>query len=100
MTKKCGVELRCFLGTMSQVLSYFPLFLLYGIMLHRTIFFAVIFLSAIGLSAERLTAEELTLKQTGTGYEVFIGENIFAGYLTDFRGTPVLFRLSVPPGNT
>ena len=67
-------------------------------MLPRTVFFALIFLLALGLFAERLTAEELTLKQTGTGYEVFIGENIFAGYLTDFRGTPVLYPIVGPTG--
>jgi len=51
-----------------------------------------------GLSAGELTAGELTLKQTDTGYEVWIGDQLFAGYITGFGGAPIVHPIVGPTG--
>jgi len=45
-----------------------------------------------------LFAEELVLKQTDTGYEVRIGDKLFAGYITDYEGSPIVFPIVGPTG--
>ena len=62
-------------------------------MLYRIIFLAFAFLPAMGLFPQ-----ELTLKQTDTGYEVCIGDELFAGYLTEYGGSPVVYPIIGPTG--
>ena len=45
-----------------------------------------------------LSAAELTLKQTDTGYEVLIGDQLFAGYVTDLGGAPIVYPIIGPTG--
>lgn len=66
-------------------------------MLYRIASLAVVPLLMVGLLAG-LSAQELTLKQTDTGYEVFIGDKLFAGYLTDYGGSPVVYPIVGPTG--
>jgi len=62
-------------------------------MLYRIAFIALIpFLTA------GLFAEDLTLKQTDTGYEVRIGDKLFAGYITDQGGAPIVYPIVGPTG--
>ncbi|MDR0327173.1 MAG: PmoA family protein [Planctomycetaceae bacterium] len=60
-------------------------------MVYRIVFFVLVFTLMSGLYAE-----ELTLKQTGTGYEVRIGNEMFAGYITDYEGTPIVHPIVGP----
>ena len=62
-------------------------------MLHRIAFIIILPLLTAGLSAE-----ELTLRQTDTGYEVRIGDKLFAGYITDYEGAPVIHPIVGPTG--
>jgi hypothetical protein len=62
-------------------------------MLHRTSFFIIVSLLMAGLSAQ-----ELALKQTDTGYEIQIGDKLFAGYITDLNGTPIVYPIVGPTG--
>ena len=62
-------------------------------MLYRIAFFALAFLSAAGLFAQ-----ELTLKQTDTGYEIRIGDKLFAGYIADYEGMPIVYPMVGPTG--
>jgi len=66
-------------------------------MLHRIVFLTVIPLLMMGLMAG-LSAEELTLKQTDTGYEIWIGDQLFAGYITGFGGAPIVYPIVGPTG--
>jgi hypothetical protein len=45
-----------------------------------------------------LSAEELTLKRTDAGYEVRIGDKMFAGYMTDYEGAPIVYPIVGPTG--
>lgn len=45
-----------------------------------------------------LSAKEWTLKQTDTGYDVRIGNTLFAGYVTDFNGSPIVYPIAGPAG--
>ncbi|MDR0521314.1 MAG: PmoA family protein [Planctomycetaceae bacterium] len=56
------------------------------------LFWAVFFLSAAA------QASELTLKKTESGYDVFVGSGLFAGYHTSFEGSPVVYPLIGPAG--
>ena len=62
-------------------------------LLYRITFFAVVSFQAIGLFAE-----ELTLKQTNTGYEIRIGDKMFAGYVADYGGAPIVYPIVGPTG--
>ena len=62
-------------------------------MIYRIAFLAPLFLFVSGLSAE-----ELTLKQTDTGYEILIGDQLYAGYITDYNGTPIIYPIMGPTG--
>ena len=62
-------------------------------MLYRIALFIVVSFLTAGLSAG-----ELTLKQTDTGYEIRIGENLFAGYITDYEGAPIVYPIVGPTG--
>ena len=66
-------------------------------MLYRIVFLTVIPLLMMGLMAG-LSAEELTLKQTDTGYEIWIGDELFAGYITGFGGAPIVYPIVGPTG--
>jgi len=59
----------------------------------RIAFFIIVPLLMAGLSAA-----ELTLKQTDTGYEVLIGDQLFAGYMTDLGGAPIVYPIIGPTG--
>ncbi|GHT13136.1 hypothetical protein FACS1894170_08780 [Planctomycetales bacterium] len=43
-------------------------------------------------------AAELSLQKTPTGYEVLIDGQIFAGYLTDYGGSPIVYPIVGPTG--
>jgi hypothetical protein len=45
-----------------------------------------------------LSAAELTLKQTDQGYDILIDGQLFAGYVTDYRGTPIIWPIIGPTG--
>ena len=47
---------------------------------------------------EGLFAEELALIQTDTGYEIRIGDKLFAGYITDQTGSPIVYPIIGPTG--
>ena len=63
------------------------------VMLYRVVCLTVVSFLTAGLSAE-----ELTLKQTDTGYEVRIGDKLFAGYITDYEGAPIVYPIVGPAG--
>jgi len=50
------------------------------------------------LSTFTLTAAEWSLNHTDNGYQVNIGGKLFAEYLTDFKGTPILWPIIGPTG--
>ncbi len=54
-----------------------------------------LFLLLFGFS---LNAAEMSLEKTETGYEVKIGGEPFAGYVTDFKGTPIIWPIIGPNG--
>ena len=62
-------------------------------MFYRIALFIVVPFLMAGLSAE-----ELVLKQTDTGYEIRIGNQIFAGYITGYEGTPIVYPIVGPAG--
>lgn len=64
-------------------------------MLHRVCLFAILFFPVTGLYAE-----DLSLKQTDNGYEVRIGDTLFAGYVTDSNGTPIVYPIVGPTGKS
>jgi hypothetical protein len=43
-------------------------------------------------------AAELSLQKTPTGYEVLVDGKIFAGYLTDYGGSPIVYPIVGPTG--
>ena len=45
-----------------------------------------------------LTAAEWSLKQTDKGYQINIDGKLFAEYLTDFKGTPIIYPIIGPTG--
>jgi hypothetical protein len=45
------------------------------------------------------TGAELSLQKTDTGYNVLADKQIFAGYITDFQGTPIVYPLIGPSGS-
>ena len=62
-------------------------------MRYRLALLALIFVLTAGLQAE-----EWTLRQTDTGYEVRIGTQLFAGYMTDYEGAPIVYPIVGPTG--
>ena len=64
-------------------------------MLVRTAFFAL-----IPLLIQAISAEELTLERTETGYEIRIGNQMFAGYRTDYEGSPIVYPIVGPTGKS
>ena len=62
-------------------------------MFYRIVCFIIVF-----VFAAKFSAEELALKQTGTGYEVWIGDKMFAGYVTDYEGMPIVYPIVGPAG--
>ena len=66
-------------------------------MLYRVVSLAVVALLMTGWMAE-LSAQQLSLKQTDTGYEVSISGKLFAGYVTDQGGAPVVYPIVGPTG--
>ena len=64
-------------------------------MLYRVACLALVPFLTAGWMVE-LSAEELTLKQTDTGYEVRIGTKLFAGYVTDLGGAPIIYPIVGP----
>jgi hypothetical protein len=59
-----------------------------------TLITVVLFLSAFSAA----NAEEFALKQTENGYDIFIDGKLFAGYLTDVQGTPIIYPIIGPTG--
>lgn len=45
-----------------------------------------------------ISAAELSLQKTGQGYDVLIDGKLFAGYKTDYQGTPIVYPLYGPGG--
>jgi len=64
-------------------------------MLYRIVFLIVVPFLMTGHSAG-----ELTLKQTDAGYEVLIGDKLFAGYITDYEGAPIIYPIVGPTGKS
>ena len=62
-------------------------------MLYRIALFTV-----VSLLTATLFAGELSLRQTDTGYQVLIGNELFAGYITDFSGAPIVYPIVGPNG--
>jgi hypothetical protein len=56
----------------------------------------IVVLALFALFVPSLSAEELTLKQTDTGYEIRIGDNLFAGYVTNYGGSPIVYPIVGP----
>jgi hypothetical protein len=59
-------------------------------------FFFVVFCTTVTDSIS--IAAELTLKQTGQGYEIHIDGQLFAGYITGYEGTPIIWPIIGPTG--
>jgi len=59
-------------------------------------FHRIAFLVLFPFLTASLYAEELSLKQAGTGYEVRVGNQLFAGYVTDFGGFPIVYPIVGP----
>ncbi len=53
---------------------------------------------AFVLLGSLLSAGEVTLKPTEKGYDVSIGDNLFAGYITDEKGAPIVWPIFGPTG--
>jgi len=64
----------------------------------RTMLYRITVLIVVSVLTVGLSAEELTLKQTDTGYEVRIGNKLFAGYITDYEGMPIVYPIVGPAG--
>jgi len=60
--------------------------------------YRVSFLIVVSLLIAELSAGELALKQTDTGYEVWIGNTLFVGYITDYEGAPIVYPIVGPTG--
>ena len=60
--------------------------------------YRIVFLALVSFLTAGLLAEELTLKQTDIGYEVRIGDTLFAGYITDYEGAPIVYPIVGPTG--
>ncbi|MDR3234842.1 MAG: PmoA family protein [Planctomycetaceae bacterium] len=56
------------------------------------LFFIVLYPLCIGGGAE------ISLQKTPAGYDVLIDKQIFAGYITDFQGTPIVYPIIGPTG--
>ena len=72
-------------------MSFYILFA--TLMLYRIALLTVTVLLTAGLYAE-----ELTLKQTDTGYEIRVGDKLFAGYIADQDGMPIVYPIVGPNG--
>jgi hypothetical protein len=62
-------------------------------MFHRIAFFALVPFLMLSISAG-----ELTLKHTYTGYEIRVGDNMFACYIADCEGSPIVHPIVGPTG--
>ena len=62
-------------------------------MIHR-----IAFLVLFSLFVPILSAEELTLKQTDAGYEILIDDRMFAGYVANYEGSPIVYPIVGPTG--
>jgi hypothetical protein len=60
-------------------------------MLYRIAFFTLVPFLILDISAG-----ELTLKQTNTGYEIRIDDQLFAGYVTNHEGLPIIYPIVGP----
>ncbi|MDR2705421.1 MAG: PmoA family protein [Planctomycetaceae bacterium] len=58
------------------------------------IIFSIIIVFCVVVS----NAAELTLKRTDQGYDIHIDGQLFAGYVTDFKGTPIIYPILGPTG--
>jgi hypothetical protein len=63
-------------------------------------FCRIAFLTITVFLTAGLSAQEITLKQTDTGYEVRIGDLLFAGYITDYEGAPIVYPIVGPAGKS
>ena len=61
-------------------------------------FYRIAFLTVVSFLTAGLSAEELTLKQTDTNYEIRIGDKVFAGYVANYEGTPIIYPIVGPTG--
>jgi hypothetical protein len=62
--------------------------------------YRIALLALLPILTSGLVAEEWTLKQTNTGYEVRIDDKIFAGYITDYEGCPIVYPIIGPAGKS
>jgi len=67
-------------------------------MLYRMMPYRIALLITVSFLVPGLSAGELTLKQTDTGYEVRIGNGLFAGYIADYEGAPIVYPIVGPAG--
>ena len=61
-------------------------------------FYRIAFLTVVSFLTAELSAEELTLKQTDSGYEIRIGDKMFAGYISNYEGVPIVYPIVGPTG--
>jgi hypothetical protein len=64
----------------------------------KIFFFFVVFCTTIigTVIGSVSNAAELTLKQTDKGYDIYIDGQLFAGYITDYKGTPIIYPIIGP----
>lgn len=56
-------------------------------------------LPAVLMFPTATVASEVSLKKTDVGYEVLIDGKLFAGYVTNFQGTPIVWPIIGPNGH-
>jgi len=61
-------------------------------------FCRIVFCAVAACFTTGLSVAELTLKKTDTGYDVRIGDQFFAGYITDYEGAPIVHPIVGPTG--
>jgi hypothetical protein len=54
------------------------------------------FCLCLALYSFTLSAAEWSLERTGNGYNVLIDGKLFAGYVTDYKGTPIIWPIIGP----
>ena len=60
--------------------------------------FLILIVTVFVLSGSLLAAEESMLRQTERGYDIAIDGQPFAGYVTDEKGTPIIWPIFGPTG--
>lgn len=56
-------------------------------------------LSIFAIFCSLAIGEEISLRETEKGYDVLLNGKLFAGYITDFKGTPIVWPIIGPNGH-